>query len=86
MVFLVWVNFLVNVITEYLKRALTHPGQSLDEPPILVTASTGTAATGIKGITLHSAFHLPIKTGNKLFEYRKPRDEVLHEMIKNICI
>ena len=73
-------SFLVNVITEYLKRILRYPNQSLDEPSVLVTASTGKAATNINGTTLHSAFHLPVKTGNKFFGYRKPRDEVLHSM------
>ena len=73
-------SFLVNAITEYLKRILRYPNQTLDEPSVLVTASTGKAATNINGTTLHSAFHLPIKTGNRLFEYRKPSDEVLHCM------
>ena len=69
-------SFLAKVIIEYLKRSLRYPGQTLDEPSVLVTASTGKAATGINGTTMHSAFHLPVKT----FTYRKPRDEVLHEM------
>ena len=73
-------SFLVNVITEYLKRILRYPNQTLDEPSVLVTASTGKAATNINGTTLHSAFHLPVKTGNRSFEYRKPSDEVLHVM------
>ena len=74
-------SFLVNVITEYLKRVLRYPSQTPnEEPSVLVTASTGKAATGVNGTTLHSAFHLPIKTATRSFEYRKPRDEVLHEM------
>ena len=38
--------------------------------------STGKAATGIDGITLHSAFHPP-KSRLKLFEHKKPSDEIL---------
>ena len=54
-------SFLVKVITEQLKRILKEPRQNYDEePPVLVTASTGKAATNIDGTTLHSAFKLPI--------------------------
>ena len=74
-------SFLVNVITEYLKRVLRYPDQAIDDQPsVLVTASTGKAATVINGTTLHSAFRLPVQTRNKSFEYRKPSDEGLHEM------
>ena len=43
--------FLIKTITEYLKRVLRYPNQNLDQPSVLVTASTGKAATGINGIT-----------------------------------
>ena len=43
-----------------------------------MTASTGKAATGVNGITLHSAFHLPVKSGLKLYGYKKPSDETLY--------
>ena len=68
--------FLVNFITQYLKRILRFPSQTLEQPSVLVAASTGKAATNINGTTLHSAFHLPITKG----VYRKPRDETLHNM------
>ena len=47
--------------TKYLKRVLRYPNQSLDQPSVLVTTSTGKAATGINNITLHPAKHLPVK-------------------------
>ena len=75
-------SFLIKAITEYLKRVLRYPNQNLDQPSVLVTASTGKAATGINGITLHSAFHLPVKSGLKSHEYKKPSDETLH-MLRN---
>ena len=58
-------SFLIKAITEYLKGVLRYPNQNLDQPPVLVTASTGKAGTGINDITLHSAFHLPFKSGLK---------------------
>ena len=75
-------SFLIKAITEYLKRVLRYPNQNLDHPSVLVTASTGKAATGINGITLHSAFHLPVKSGLKSHEYKKPSDKTLH-MLRN---
>ena len=70
-------SFLIKAITEYLKRVLRYPSQNLDQPSVPVTASTGKAATGISGITLHSAFNLPVKSGLKSYEYKKPSDETL---------
>ena len=75
-------SFLIKAITEYLKQVLRYPSQNLDQPSVLVTASTGKTAKGINGITLHSAFHLPVKSGLKSHEYKKPNDETLH-MLKN---
>ena len=74
-------SFLVKAITEYLKRILRYPKQNLDEPSVLVTASTGKAATQINGTTLHSAFHLPIRNNTlRKSKKRGPSDEHLHEM------
>ena len=75
-------SFLIKAITEYLKRVLRYPNQNLDQTSVFVTASTGKAATGINGITLHSAFHLPVRSGLKSKEYKKPSDETLH-MLRN---
>ena len=70
----------MKVITEYLKRILKFPDQTLDQPSLLVTASTGKATTNINGITQHSAFHLPVKTVHALSGYHELSDEVLHSM------
>ena len=69
---------LINTITEYLKRVLRYLRQDVDQPSVLVTASTGKAATGINGITLHSTFHLPVKSELKSYEYKKRSNETLH--------
>ena len=56
-------SFVVNCITEYLRKTLKYPGQNFDQQPsVKVTASTGKAATNINGTTLHSAFKLPVNT------------------------
>ena len=73
-------SLLVNVVTEYLNITLRYPDQTLSEPSVLTTLSTGKADTGVNGTTLHSTFHLLVKTGNSSLAYKKPRDEVLHEM------
>ena len=63
-------NFLIRAITEYLKRVLSYPNQNPDQPSVLATSSAGKAATGINGITLHSTFHLPVKSGLKPYKYK----------------
>ena len=76
-------SFLIKPITKYLKGVLRYPNQNLDQPSVVVTASTGKVATGISGITLDSVFHLPvIKSGLKSYEYKKSNDETL-DMLRN---
>ena len=58
-------SFLIKATAEYLKRVLRYLSQNLDHPLVLVTASPGKTATGFNGITLHSAFHVPAKSGLK---------------------
>jgi hypothetical protein len=49
------------IIYEYFKRMLKYPGQSLNQPSVILTASTGAAASRISGTSLHSAFKLPVR-------------------------
>ena len=56
-------SFLVTAVTEYLRRVLRHPNQNLNVPSVLLTASTGKVSTSVNGITLHSTFHLLVKSG-----------------------
>ena len=76
-------SLLIKAITEYLKRVLQYPNQNLDQPSVLVTASTSKVATDINGIALHSAFQLPLKSGLKSYDYKKPSDETLYHMLRN---
>ena len=73
-------SFLVTTITEYFKRILRYPSKNFDNPSVLVTASTGNAATNASGITLHSAFNLPIKSVLKSCGYQKPSDKTLNKL------
>ncbi|XP_060594477.1 uncharacterized protein LOC132748840 isoform X1 [Ruditapes philippinarum] len=74
-------SHLVNTIYHGVTRALKTPGQNPDQPTVLLTASTGKAATGINGTTLHSAFALPVKTkASKSSEYQKIGSERLNKM------
>ena len=75
-------SFLIRAVIEYLKRVLRYPNQNPDQASVLVTTSTRKAATGINDITLHSAFHLPFKSGLTSLEYKQPNDETLH-MLRN---
>lgn len=73
-------TFLVNVITEYLKKTLIFPGQNPDnELSISITASTGKAACNINGTTLHSAFKLPIYGTNSV-----PKTELKGQELLNL--
>ena len=70
-------SFLIKVIIKYLKRVQRYTNQNLGQTSVLVTASTGKAATGFSGIKLHSAFLIPITLGLKSYKYKKPSDETL---------
>ena len=53
-------SYLIKVLTEYLKKILKYQGQNCDkEPSVIVTASTGKAASNVDGVTIHSALSLP---------------------------
>ena len=62
-------------VISVIKLVLRYPNKNLDQPFVLATLSTEKAATGINCITLHSAFHLPGKSGLKSQEYKKPSDK-----------
>ena len=73
-------SFLVTAITKYLKRILRYPSQSLANPSVVVTASTGKAPSNVSGIPVHSAFNPPVKSGLKSCHYQKPSDKTLHKL------
>ena len=75
-------TFLINVVYEGLTRALRTPGQDPAKPSVLMTASTGKAASNIDGMTIHSAFGLPLrkKKGEQDFTYKKPDQSKLNTM------
>ena len=74
-------SILMTAITEYLKRLLIYPNHNLDKP-CSWDCIYRKAATGINGITLHSVFHLPVNSGLKSYEHKKPSDGTLHMLRK----
>ena len=38
------------------------------------------AANNVNGVTLHSAFNFPVKSGLNLCDYQKPSEETLHKL------
>ena len=55
-------TFLTTTIIEWL-RLCTSQHAGVD--PIILTAPTGTATRNIRGLTLHSALHLPVQHGRE---------------------
>ena len=51
-------SYFIKTMSDYAKRYLKYTGQSLNQPSIMLTASTGKAATNINGLTVHKAFNL----------------------------
>ena len=70
----------MNTIYQSAIQALRKPGIDTEKPTVLLTATTGKAASNIDGITLHSAFNLPVKERGKRFEFRQPDVERLNNM------
>ena len=55
-------SVLANLITEFLKKTLKYTGQNCEyHPSVVITASTGKAASNINGTTLRLAFSLPVR-------------------------
>ena len=55
-------SVLANLITEFLKKTLKYAGQNCEyHPSVVITASTGKAASNINGTTLRLAFSLPVR-------------------------
>ena len=64
----------------YTINTLSTPGQDPAKPTVLITASTGKAASNINGTTLHSVFALPIRETLHKFVYKKPNMEKLNTL------
>ena len=72
-------SHLVVVCYEYAKKMLKQAGQNLNQPSIILTASTGIAASRISGTSLHSAFTLPIRDGSCISRGKLSSQE-LHDL------
>ena len=72
-------SHLVIICYEYAKKMLKQAGQNLNQPSIILTASTGIAASRISGTSLHSAFTLPIRDGSRISRGKLSSQE-LHDL------
>ena len=77
-------SFVINTVTEWMERILRQPGDNPNYPYILRCAYTGTAASIIRGQTLHSTFNLPF--GNKLLSMSSKTAAEKREQLNNLVI
>ena len=66
-------SFVINVLTQMAHHILVQEGDNVDQPYVLKTAFTGTAASNIEGSTLSTTFGL--KYGNGSSNYSSMSDE-----------
>ena len=75
-------SLLINTMSQWIERLLRKSGDDPDKPYVLVTAFTGTAASNVEGMILHSAFNFNF--GNQFMSLGdKARDEK-REHLKNL--
>ena len=75
-------SLLIKAISQWLEKNLRQAGDDPDKPYVLITAHTGSAASNVDGMTLHSAFNFNF--GNEFMSLGdKTRDEK-REHLKNL--
>ena len=72
----------INTLSEWVQHLLQRPGDSLDAPYILKTAFTGTAASLVQGMTLHSAFGFDF--GNRHFSLSDKARDTKRNQCRNL--
>ena len=78
-------SHLINVIAEYCKRNLKAAGQNVNQPSIVLTASTGIAASKISGSTVHSAFNLPVMRKFRPEQKKNPTVSFEVQIFEHLC-
>ena len=74
-------SFLIEVLYQTLNRYYAHlPGNQPEFQKVLLTAPTGRAAHNIGGLTLHSAFDLPLN------QYRGKQLTIVSFLIVDDCL
>ena len=72
----------INTVAEWVQHILQKPGDTLNCPYVLKTAFTGTAASLIEGMTLHSAFGFDF--GNKHYSMSDKTRDAKRDQLKKL--
>ena len=75
----------IDLVAKWITSILQQPGDSIDQPYVLKTAFTGTAASNIEGQTLTSTFHFGYNNQHQCFS-DKERDKKKHQLKKLRCL
>ena len=76
---------MIDAVSKWVQTILQHPGDSPEQPYILKTAFTGTAASNIGGLTLTSTFKFGY--GNEFTAMKdKERDRAKVELQKLVMV
>ena len=75
----------IDLVTKWIQSILQQPGDSPDQPYVLKTAFTGTAASNIGGQTLTSTFRFGYNNQHQCFS-DKERDRRKMQLKKLVCV
>ena len=74
----------INILKQWIHLILKKEGDNPDCPYVIVTAPTGTAASNIRGQTLHSA--LSFNFGNKHYSLSDKKRDKSRSLFQNLKV
>ena len=74
----------INILKQWIHLILRKEGDNPDCPYVIVTAPTGTAASNVRGQTLHSA--LGFNFGNKHYSLSDKKRDKVRKLFKNLRV
>ena len=75
----------IHTISKMCQKTLAQDGDDIDCPPVVMSAFTGTAATNINGMTLHSLFNLCFSS-KKYTEIDQKKLDAKRAQLKNLVM
>ena len=75
-------SFLIKILAYWTQHILQKPGDAFNQPYVIKTAFTGTAASLIEGMTLHSAFGFDF--GNKYYSLGDKARDAKKNSLQNL--
>ena len=75
-------TFLIKTLAQWVQHILQKPGDALNSPYVIKSAFTGTAASLIEGMTLHSAFGFDF--GNKHYSLSDKTRDAKKNIMRNL--